>query len=159
MWLADPLTHLPVTHVHFHEFPVLVVAGNQAWVEQVEDPLNVPPPPPGASYLVPPGKAREIEQYLIDHDTRGVDSSWVLNVKTLSPDRQRIELYLWGDGYWGGVYEATATTVAPQYRKATGPGFAFIFGPLALLMNMAFWGTVFLSWRLLRRKKVQPDPA
>ena len=142
MQLADPLTHSPVDQVNLRgPFPVVVVNGDQAWVAMPEDPHHVPPPPSGASYLVPLERTRSIERYLRDHDTEHHKSSWVLNVQALATDRQRIELFLMGDGYWGGAYEATKTTITPLYRKVTGPGFALI-APLALLMNSVAWAIV-----------------
>lgn len=150
--LADPLTHRSVDQENLRgPFPVVVVNGDQAWVAMPEDPHNVPPPPSGASYLVPLERMRSIEQYLRDHDTTQRDSSWVLRAKALSADRQRIELFLMGDGYWGGAYEATSTTVTPLYRKITGPGFAFIFGPLAFMLNSVAWAIVGGGIWLFRR--------
>jgi hypothetical protein len=75
---------------------------------------------------VPEGKERDIEQYLNVHQPPAGDSGWVLRVERLAPDRQRIELFLMGDGYFGGAYDATQHAVTPHYRKLTGPGFAFI---------------------------------
>ncbi len=138
--LADPLTHRPIEHdSRGGGFPVVVVHGDQAWVAMPEDPWNIPPPPTGASYLVPLDRTASIEQYLRENDTEHRDSGWVLRVEALSANRQRIELFLMGDGYWGGVYEATSTAVTPLYRKVTGPGFALIFGPLSFLLNSVAW--------------------
>jgi hypothetical protein len=61
-------------------------------------------------------------------------------------------LCLVNDGYFGSVYEATATTIRPMYRKITGPGFAFVFGGLALLMNTALWIAIALLVRYLPKK-------
>lgn len=159
--LADPMTHSPVNQENLRgPFPVVVMNDDQAWVAMPEDPHDVPPPPSGASYLVPLERTRSIERYLRDHDTEHRDSSWVLNVQALAADRQRIELFLLGDGYWGGVYEATATTITPLYRKVTGPGFAFIFGPLALLMNSVVWVIVGGgAWWFKRRRRAAQQPA
>jgi hypothetical protein len=148
------MTHRPVVDSRFREpFPVLVVEGEKAWVSMAEEPYRIPPPPPGASYLVPPEKAPRLEQYLREHDTVHQQSSWVLRVKPVSAGQQRIELFLMGDGYWGGVYDATRDTATPRYRKITGPGFAFIFGPVALLLNGAAWGAGYLAVSLVRRRK------
>lgn len=161
--LADALTHRSVDLENFRRapFPVVVVSGDQAWAVMSEDPRNIPLPPSGASYLVPLERARDIEQYLRDHDTAKRDSAWVLRVEALSADRQRIELFLMGDGYWGGVYEATSTTITPLYRKITGPGFAFIFGPLAILLNSVAWAIVGGGIWLFRRGRnaAQGHPA
>ena len=159
--LVDPMTHSPVDQANLRApFPVVVVNGAQVWVAMPEDPHNIPPPPSGASYLVPIERMRTIERYLRDHDTVHRKSGWVLRVKPLSADRQRIELFLMGDGYWGGAYEATSTTITPLYRKITGPGFAFVFGPLALLMNSVAWAIVGGGiWLFRRRRNAAQQPA
>jgi hypothetical protein len=156
--LADPMTHRSVDQENRHgPFPV-VVNGDQAWVAMPEDPQNVPPPPSGASYLVPLERTRSIEQYLRDHDTEHRKSGWVLRARALSAHHQRIELFLMGDGYWGGAYEATSTTISPLYRKITGPGFALIFGPLALVLNSVAWAIVGGGIWLFRRGRHAAEP-
>jgi len=109
---------------------------------------------------VPLERTRSIERYLRDHDKEHRESSWVLNVRALAADRERIELFLLGGGYSGGVYEATASTIIPLYRNVTGPGFAFIFGSLALLMNSVAWAIVGGGvWWFKRRRQAAQQPA
>jgi hypothetical protein len=153
------MTHRPVVTTAFHEpFPVVVVKGEEAWVEMMDDPERVPPPPPGASYLVPPARVRSVERYLREHDTVHRKSAWVLRVTPLDAARQRTELFLMGDGYWGGVYEAAPSAVRPLYRKVTGPGFAFVFGPAAFALNCVAWGLVAAGARWYRRRAALPTP-
>jgi hypothetical protein len=140
--LADPMTHKPVDDRSSGPFPVLVVSADTAKVNMVENPGDIPPPPSGTSYLVPPEKASYFERYIREHDAPLTDSNWVLRVFPLSSDHQRIELFLMGDGYRGGVYDATSKSVTPLFRKTTGPGFALIVGPLAFLLNCVVWGLV-----------------
>ena len=137
--LADPMTHAPVGD---RSFPVLVVSADTARVHMVANPSDIPPPTPGTSYLVPPEKASYFERYIREHDAPLTDSNWVLRVFPLSSDHQRIELFLMGDGYWGGVYDATSEAVTPRFRKIAGPGFALVFAPLAFLLNCVAWGIV-----------------
>lgn len=152
--LADPLTHRPLDGSFQEPFPVLVVEGDKASVGMLQDPHRIPRPPNGASYLVPLGKERALERYVNEHERAKHDSGWVLNVKRPAPDRQRIELYLMGEGYWGGAYDATAETVTPQYRKITGPGFAFIVGAYSLVMNVILWGVAaIVVWLFARRNR------
>jgi hypothetical protein len=152
--LTDSMTLAPVDQAYPFPFPILVVRGTEASVEEVDHPRDVPPPPPGASYLVPTGRVEAVERYLREHDTTHHKSSWVLRVASISSDRQRIELFLLGDGYWGGVYEATATSITPLYRRITGPGYALVFGPLALGLNVMLWG-VFATgiWAIRRYRR------
>lgn len=148
--LADPMTHMPVDRLP-GPFPVVVVKGSEAWVEMTDTPHNVAPPPVGASYLVPPEQAGRVERYLREHDASGLLTGWVLRVKPLSSERQRIELFQPDDGCWGGVYEATPKTITPQYRKITGPGF-LVIGPLALVLNALMWAVAILGFRAFRRR-------
>jgi hypothetical protein len=153
--LAEPVTRVPLDGSFQEPFPVLVVEGEKASVSMMQDPHRIPRPPNGASHLVPVGKERALERYVNEHERAKHDSGWVLNVKRLAPDRQRIELYLMGDGYWGGAYDATPETVTPQYRKITGPGFAFIVGAYSLVMNVILWGSaVLVVWLFARRNRV-----
>jgi hypothetical protein len=155
MRIADPMTHHPVESTSA-PFLLVVVRGDEAWVARVDDPAHVPSAPEGASYLVPEAKRWSLQGYLDAHEKRAPDTSWVLRAETIAPGRQRIELYVVGDGFSGGVYEATASTAWPLYRKSTGPGFAFVVGPLALAMNCITWGAaVSAAWvcRRLRRPR------
>jgi hypothetical protein len=158
--IADPMTHRPVVNPAYQPpFPVLVVAGDTAWVSMVEYPYDVPAPPAGASYLVPIAKARELEGYIRSHDTTDEGRSWVLQAKDVSRGRQRIELVRVGDGFWGGVYDATSTTVVPQYRKITGPGFAFVFGPLAFALNLLSWTAAWAAYTVIKRARTRAQKA
>jgi hypothetical protein len=74
-------------------------------------------------------------------------------VRRLAPQRQHIELYWMSDGYSGGAYEATAASFIPRYRKITGPGFAFVFGGIAILINTAIWMAGALAFRWWRRSR------
>ena len=152
--LADPMTHLRVEDLPGQPFPVLIVQGDHARVLMVEDLQNIPPLPDGATYLVPAGKEATFQQQLYEQSPRDRDVAWVLQVKRSAPNRQRIELYLIGDGYWGGGYEATGSTITPLYRKLTGPGFAFIFGGLAVATNLGLWGAGAWVFRAVRRRRV-----
>ena len=117
------------------------------------DPQKIPQPPDGASYLVPAGKERSLIEYLNEHDrVHAPDSEWVLDVKRFAPDRQRIELYIFGDGWWGGVYDVTGESVTPRYRKRTGPGFALVLGACALMMNVLTWGVLAFGVRLFKQR-------
>ena len=157
--LTDSMTHAPVDQTDSFPFPILVVRGTEASVEEIDDPHNIPAPPPGVSFLVPPGQVDVVERYLRAHDTTYHKNSWVLRVTPISSERQRIELFLMGDGYWGGVYEATATSVTPLYRKITGPGYAFVFGPLTLGLNIVLWGVVVAGiWGIRRYRNAAQLP-
>jgi hypothetical protein len=152
-WLAGLSTYIPIrSDVGKQDFPVLVVAGDKAWVNILQNPHDVPPPPVGASYLVPLEKAARIERFIREHDTPGIDASWKLQVSELSSDRQRIELVRLGDGYWGGIYDATATTITPKYKKITGPLFAFVILLVTLVLKGLLWGAGFLLRRSVSLK-------
>jgi hypothetical protein len=123
--LAEPRTHVPLDALGKRPFPIVVMRGNVPAVMLLDDPRHVPA---GASVLIPPGAEQRFH-----------DRNWVLHVDRIRADRQRIELYWMEDGYDGGVYEATPTTIRPLYRKFTGPGFALIAAQRAFLLAAAIW--------------------
>ena len=154
MRLADPLTRHPVETRSPERFPILIMSGDNARVLMLEDPSKVPPLPEGATYLVPDGKEETVRRAINNQWQKGFDSSWVLEVERHGSDRQHIRLYLIGDGYWGGAYDATASNITLRYRKSTGPGFAFIAAGIALLVNAALWGLamqISQRWKASRR--------
>ena len=65
--LADRMTQVPVDQIS-SPFPILVVSGGQASIDMTDSPHDVPPPPVGASYLVPAGQVGTVERYLREHD-------------------------------------------------------------------------------------------
>jgi hypothetical protein len=134
--IADPMTHHPFPGGLDLQFPVLVVDGVHGVVHLMKPPYAPPVLTAGQTFLIPRGA------------TPG--GHWNLEVENIAPDRQRVELYRVDDGYSGGVYEATRTTVRPLYRKITGPGFAFVFGGIALAINMIGWLLAALIFRAVR---------
>lgn len=148
---TDPLTHTRVDQGVRIPFPILVMHEDEPQVLMVEDLHQIPALAAGTTYLVPEGKERDIEQYLNVHQPPAGDSGWVLKVERLAPDRQRIEVFLMGDGYFGGAYDATPHGVTPRYRKLTGPGFALIAIGVALAMNASLWGVGALVVAAIRR--------
>jgi hypothetical protein len=152
MRLADPLTHRSVETRSPEPFPILIVSGDGPRVRMVEDLRNVPALPEGATYLVTPGQEDSFQRALNESWPDRNESGWVLKVEQTAPDRQRIQLYLMGDGYWGGAYDATADSVTPRYRKTTGPGFAFIAVAVALGINTALWGLGAAALRTVKRR-------
>ena len=155
MRLLDPMTRSPIGDFAM-PFPVAVVASERASVKMVRSANGFADPGDGQSYLIPDGQDGAIERQLRERDPLGNrHATWVLRVGRLSASRQRIELYRFGDGFWGGVYEATATQITPLYRKVTGPGFAFVFGPLALGLNLGLWGMLWLirRWYVRRARR------
>ncbi len=119
----------------------------------VTSPSGLADPGRGLTYLIPAGLDDAIEQQLRQGELIGKHkATWVLRVRRLSASRQRIEVYRFGDGFWGGAYEATANEVIPLYRKAAGPGFAFVFGPIAFVLNLVLWGALWLAGRWYVRR-------
>jgi hypothetical protein len=150
--IADPMTHRPLGSGIEKPFHVLVVRGDRGVIHVLKAPYRSPSLNPGESFLVGDGQATAIERHL-NQRYRSRESSWSIDVKDLGPSRQLVELSWVGDGYSGGGYEATPITVRPLYRKITGPGFAFVFGAIALALNTALWlGAAFV----LRRFRAGP---
>lgn len=143
MRIADPRTNVALNATD-GAFPILIIGERAAHVSFLQGLGAIPPLPHGATYLVPASREAAIVNGLREHQL-------VLRVERLAPDRQKIELYRMRDGYYGGVYEATATSLRPLYRKLTGPGFAFIAGRIAIAMNLALWAVIAVAVLLVRR--------
>jgi hypothetical protein len=146
------MTAVPVRSHPSTPFLVVVMTDNMPSVARLNAPYLAPKLSAGSSFLIPDGQEDAVEEQLNVSANPGGDGAWELRVRSLSAGRQRIELCLVNDGYFGSVYEATATTIRPMYRKITGPGFAFVFGGLALLMNTALWIAIALLVRYLPKK-------
>jgi hypothetical protein len=154
MRLVDPMTHRPLSAPPA-EFPVLVMTGERAHIERIDDVNRPPVARPGSTYLVPLAKVDEIQQQLHEPEHRVADDGgWLLRVEGRGANRQRIELVWLAEGFFGGVYDASPTTITPLYEKLTGPGFALVFGPLATGLNVLLWLPVWLVllWRRRRGK-------
>jgi hypothetical protein len=160
MTIADPMTHIRVDSLD-RPFPVLVMTGDVPRVRPIDDLRRVPKLPSGSTYLIPAGQEDVIETQLNEHLPPHAEGGWVLRVRRLAPQRQHIELYWMNDGYSGGAYEATASSFLPRYRKMTGPGFAFVFGGIASLINLVMWTVVLAmnetksSWTALENRAVK----
>ena len=135
VWIADPLTHRPLTWKDGRGFPILVVRGQTARLGYLRDSINSAALQPGETYLIPVSQRQAFERQLFETDRRG----WVLKIAGHGPTSQHVELFTLNNGYWGGVYVATSSAVEPLYWKHTGPGFAFIFGGIATLIASAIW--------------------
>jgi hypothetical protein len=149
--ISDSQTHYPIDWQPARSFPLIVMNGHTPNLVIAKNPHQIPPLPAGSSYLIPSGADRAIQDRLNErlHDPN--DGMWVLNVERIEPQRQRIELYWMNDGYSGGAYEATATSITPLYRKLAGPLFAAVFGGLAALMSAALWLIIGFLIRRLRQ--------
>ena len=159
MTIADPMTNISLQAASQRRFPVLVMTGDTLRVELLQDLRRIPSLPAGSSYLVPRGREKAVEAALNASHPPGTEGIWVLRVRQISRARQRIELFWMNDGYVGGAYEATQTSIAPLHRKMTGPGFAFIFGGVALLINIAMWSVLWFgirAWARYRRQTRMP---
>lgn len=152
MTIADPMTNISLQAVPQRRFPVLVMTDDTPRVELLQDLRQIPTLPAGSSYLVPRGREKAVEAALNANHPPGIEGIWVLRVRPISRERQRIELFWMNDGYVGGAYEATQTSISPLHRKMTGPGFAFIFGGVALLINTAMWSAVLFAFRWYRER-------
>ncbi len=151
--LTDRFTHFPVAPLtQENPFPILVLRGRHATVqmiERAEDFGSVQ-----GSCLVPADREEAVLAEIRQQDEgRTIDATWALEIRRLSANRQRIEFFRMGDGFWGGVYEATPNGVTPLYRKLAGPEFAFIFGGVALILNSCCWGCGWLIWRAWRNRR------
>jgi hypothetical protein len=111
---------------------------------------DVSPRPRNADYsfLVPKDREDWVRARLRAFDPRP-DANWVIRVKDLSRGRQRIQLEIISDGFWGTVYEADADHITPLGTRLTGPGFAFVVLAVHLVICGSMWRLVFVGKRRL----------
>jgi hypothetical protein len=121
--ILEPSTHVPIDMKWARRFPIVVMEGDAPRVYFAEYPRQMPPLPPRSSYLIPAGADRAVQDRLNEQREPGSEGVWVLHITRVDAGRQRIELYWMNDGFSGGGYEATASSITPLYRKITGPGF------------------------------------
>src|ERR1043166_4618355 len=112
--LADPITNASLESAPDMRFPVLVMTGETARVQLLQDLRRIPKLPTGSSYLVPRGREKAVQAAINANRSAGIEGGWVLRVRPMTPERQRIELFWMNDGYRGLVYEATRTTISPR---------------------------------------------
>lgn len=149
MNIAEPMTHVPLG-VSTARFPIVIITRGTPYVDLLTDPHRVPSLPHHASYLIPEGEVDSVEAAINAVHPPGAEGGWVLRVQRLGPARQRIELVWMNDGFVGGVYEARPRSIKPLHRKITGPGFAFVFGGIALATNVAIWSILLFGVRWWR---------
>lgn len=155
MSLADPMAHAPLAASAARPFPVLAINGRVPRVIFISDLHDMPKLGPGSSFLVPPGQERDVERQLNARLSPHVEGRWALRVRRKTAQSQHLQLYWVNDGYCGGGYDATSVTIVPRYRMSTGPGFAFIAGGIALLINVAMWSAVAIVLRLLLARRTR----
>ncbi len=105
---------------------------------------EVSPRPEGASYsfLIPPERQTWVKARLRNEPTGG-DGGWIFRIKQLGPERQRIQLEVLGDGFWGMVYEASPEKIVPLGTRLAGPEFAFVILAIHLVCWGGLWGLVY----------------
>ena len=128
---------------------ILLVWPERVEIRRVNDLSEISPRPRGApySFLVPPDRHRWVEEQVRRYPSRNPDAGWIIQVKTLGPERQQIRLELFGDGIRGLVYEATATQIIPMYSRLTGPLFTLV----VIVTHSALWGILWLGVYLASR--------
>jgi hypothetical protein len=93
-----------------------------------------------------------VEGEVARYPSPNTDASWKVQVRELGPERQRIQLELFGDGIRGTVYEATARGILPLHTRLTGPGFAFAVAEIHFALWSVPWLLVYLAIRIWRRR-------
>lgn len=147
------MTNVPIRVVPSMRFPVVVMTGSSARVQFLDDLHRIPALPATSTYLIASPSSAETQ--LNAQRPPEAEGIWVLKVRPIAPGRQKIELYSMNDGYRGGAYEATRTTMRPLYYKITGPGFAFVFGGIALLFDVVVWWAVLVGIRAMRQSRAR----
>lgn len=138
---------------------VLLLFPDRVEIRRVDYISSVSPRIPEAAYqfLIPPGRRAWVAREVSHYPSPDPDASWRLRVRDLSPQRQRIQLELFGDGISGLVYEASDREIVPLYTRLTGPGFVFTVGAINLGLWSIFWIVVYIVLRVWRRNAADDE--
>lgn len=142
---------------------VLLLWPDHIELRPISDLNDVSPRPRNAAYtfLIPKDREAWVRDRLRIYPDHARDASWIISIKELGPRRQKIQLEILGDGFWGMVYEANAERVVPLGTRLAGPGFAFIIFVIHITCWGGFWLVVFAFRRFLpasRRWVITPAP-
>lgn len=146
--VADPLFNHPIRTGG--EYPVLLVWHDHVEMRWFRDLAEISPRLKDAHYTfnVAPDRQRWVEQQVRSTPLpKGVDASWIIDVKQISPSKQRIKLEVLGDGIAGLIYEANPDSIVPLKSRRAGPLDSLIILAVHLLIWGAFW---LLAWMAFR---------
>jgi hypothetical protein len=153
--VADPFFSKPFNPglPHF----VLLVWPDHVEIRQVESISEVSPPPSDAGYVfsVPPERVAWVEEQVrrIPPPSPDPDSAWLIRVRQVTHDRQRIQLEAWWkDQFRGMIYEATPIEIAPLKTRAGGIGNAIQIGGIDLALWCGTWIAVWIIRPLVAKR-------
>jgi hypothetical protein len=126
------------------------------WVDSISE---VSPRPSNADYsfLVPAGREGWVRQQLRSQPLPGDSAGWLLKVRQIAPDRQKIQLEVMGDGYTGLIYEATRDRVVPLRSRLAGPGGVFLFLEFQLVLWGSCWFVIRITWFLMKKHRARRE--
>ncbi len=146
VWIADPLATRrfdPSVDAR-----ILLIWPDHIELRPASTISKVSPRPPNAEYsFFVPSERQEFVRNSLRNYPHPTPANWVIHVRSLGPEKQRIQLELLGDGYYGIVYEATADGINPVGTRLAGPGFAFV----VLGIHLVCWGSLWAAVLILNR--------
>jgi len=154
--LADPLFTHPFSNYPNFNLPILLVWPDHIEIRSVHDIAEISPPRKEATYAfnVPPEREAWVKQQVRDTPSPNpLKAGWIIHIRQLGRERQRIQLELMGDGYYGIVYEARAHEIIPLGKRLAGPGSAFVSLGVQLLVWGGAWCIAWLActqWKKYR---------
>lgn len=164
--IADPLFTHPFSDYPNFTLPILLVWPDHVEIRSVQDIAEISPLPKDAAYSfnVPPAREAWVKQQVRNTPSPNpLKAGWIIHIRQLGPERQRIQLELMGDGYHGVVYEARSREIIPLGKRLTGAGGAYVTLGVHLLVWGGAWCIAWLAsvvWRRLRRirqpRQVEP---
>ena len=155
--LSDPLLNRPFDPaLPLH---VLLVWPERVEIRRAEGLSEVSPRPVDATYqfMIPVDRRAWVESEVRRHPSPHPDAYWLLRVLEFGPDRQRLQLELFGDGIRGIVYEATDREIIPLHSRLTGAGFAYIVMKVNFWLWSALWVMIYIGIRVWRRRRLAPS--
>lgn len=137
---------------------VLLVWPDHVEIRQVESIFEVSPRPPDAGYVfsVPPERVAWVEEQVrkLPPPSPYPDSAWLIRVRQVSHDRQKIQLEAWWKhDFRGMIYEATPNEIIPLKTRAGDIGDSVQIAGIDFAVWCGAWVTVGLVSEFAVKRK------
>ncbi|MFC6644806.1 hypothetical protein ACFQBQ_04210 [Granulicella cerasi] len=114
--------------------PLLLVCGDHVETVPWAALEHSAPTGAGCSFQVTPERQKWVEEQTRKMQLPG-EASWVISVKQLGEQHQRVDLYTMGDGEAGMIYEVDHGKVTPLRTRKIGP----VGTMVVLVINVLLW--------------------
>ena len=144
-----------VSNTKTEYFPVVVVTPNKSELVFIEELEKYKHSNPNYTFLVADENLvnQQLEKAQSERRGKGIPR---ISVKSISEDKQLIEVKIGGDGLFDAKYEAVDKEFKPLTLTISGPGFVFL--PCGLTLVFGFAGLYLLRlilWFMKRKQNIE----